>query len=74
MLQQDMAQVNHSVLMEDSRFKEIKSFSKKELPHQLHWFLKEDYFSNELIGLYFSEIEKFQHIAIESFNLFDSEA
>jgi glutathionylspermidine synthase len=57
--------------MEDSRFKEIKSFSKKELPHQLHWFLKEDYFSNELIGLYFSEIEKFQHIAIESFNLFE---
>lgn len=57
--------------MEDSRFKEIKSFKKKELPHQLHWFLKEDYFSEELLGLYSSEVQKFEYIANETFLLFE---
>lgn len=56
--------------LEDSRFKEIKRLKKKHVPHRLHWFLGEDYFSEELLGIYRSEIEQLRRISDEAFYLF----
>ncbi|WP_445455898.1 glutathionylspermidine synthase family protein [Flavobacterium sp. HNIBRBA15423] len=66
-----MVLVNHSGHMEDSRFKEIKSFKKKELSPQLQWFAGKDYFSEELFGFYSSEIEHLKHLSKEAFSLFE---
>ncbi len=66
-----MVREDHSGLLEDSRFKEIKNLKKKHLPHNLHWFLKEDYFSNELLGLYPFEVDKFKQVTSEAFALFE---
>lgn len=57
--------------MEDSRFKEIKTLKKRDVPHKLHWFISEDYFSEELIGIYSSEVSTFYHIAKETYELFE---
>jgi glutathionylspermidine synthase len=65
-----MDQASRSGLLEDSRFKEISSLKKKQVPHQLHWFLEEDYFSDELLGLYTAEIENFKKVASEAFDIF----
>ena len=61
---------SRSDLLEDSRFKEIKRLKKKHVPNRLHWFLGEDYFSEELLGIYRSEIEKLRRISDEAFYLF----
>ena len=66
-----MVLVNHLDHMEDNRFKEIKSFKKKELPPQLQWFSGEDYFSEELFGFYSSEIENLKYITQEAFSIFE---
>lgn len=57
--------------LEDSRFKEIKRLKKKQLPHQLHWYLKQDYFAEELLGIHRFEIENFQRICSKAFALFE---
>ena len=57
--------------MEDSRFREIKKFKKKDLPVQLQYFAGEDYLFEEVLGLYSSEISKYKFIAQEAFNLFE---
>lgn len=67
-----MGQENHSVLLEDSRFKTIKRLKKKDLPHQLYWYLKQDYFSEELLGLYREEVDTFSKTATAAFELFQS--
>ncbi|NRD20307.1 glutathionylspermidine synthase family protein [Winogradskyella eckloniae] len=56
--------------LEDSRFKEIKRLKKKHVPNRLHWFLGEDYFSEELLGIYRSEVEQLRRISDEAFYLF----
>ena len=56
--------------LEDSRFKEIKRLKKKHVPHRLHWYLEEDYFSEELLGIYRSEVEQLRRISDEAFYLF----
>ena len=61
---------SRSDLLEDSRFKEIKRLKKKHVPNRLHWFLGEDYFSEELLGIYRSEIEQLRRISDEAFYLF----
>lgn len=66
-----MVKENHLDPLEDSRFKEIKRLKKKHVPHQLHWYLKEDYFSEELLGVYTSELHRFRQTCIEAFNLFE---
>lgn len=66
-----MVPENLSVRMEDSRFQEIKKFKKKDVPHHLHWFLAEDYFSEELFGFYNAEIEQFKTIAKETYSIFE---
>lgn len=58
--------------LEDNRFKKIKRLTKKQLPHQLHWYLKQDYFSEELLGIYRFELENFQRIATEAYTLFET--
>jgi len=65
-----MVKGNHSGLLEDSRFKEIKRLKKKNLPHQLHWYLKEDYLTEELLGIYASEVMQFTKTANEAFSIF----
>ncbi|NRB60517.1 MAG: glutathionylspermidine synthase family protein [Winogradskyella sp.] len=65
-----MAVESRSDRLEDSRFKEIKRLKKKHIPHRLHWYLGEDYFSEELLGIYRSEIEQFRRISDEAFYLF----
>ncbi|TKD63450.1 glutathionylspermidine synthase family protein [Flavobacterium sp. ASW18X] len=67
-----MGQENHSVLLEDNRFKTIKRLKKKDLPHQLYWYLKQDYFSEELLGLYWEEVDTFNKTATVAFELFQS--
>ncbi|NJB35013.1 glutathionylspermidine synthase family protein [Croceivirga sp. JEA036] len=67
-----MGQENHSVLLEDNRFKSIKRLKKKDLPHQLYWYLKQDYFSEELLGLYREEVDTFSKTATVAFELFQS--
>lgn len=65
-----MALANHSAHLEDNRFQEVASLKKKDVPHQLHWFLKEDYFSNELLGFLPSEVNHLKDTASEAFRLF----
>ncbi len=57
--------------LEDSRFKEIKRLKKKHVPHHLHWFLNEDYFSEELLGIYKHELNKYTRISNEAFSVFE---
>jgi glutathionylspermidine synthase len=56
--------------LEDSRFKEIKRLKKKHIPHRIHWYLEEEYFSEELLGIYRSEVEQLRRISDEAFYLF----
>jgi glutathionylspermidine synthase len=65
-----MAAENRLDHLEDSRFKEIKRLKKKHVPHRLHWYLEEEYFSEELLGIYRSEVEQFRRISDEAFYLF----
>jgi glutathionylspermidine synthase len=65
-----MAQANHSDHLEDNRFQEVSSLRKKDVPHQLHWFLKEDYFSNELLGFLPAEIDRIRQLTEEAFSIF----
>ncbi len=65
-----MAAESRSGRLEDSRFKEIKRLKKKHIPHRLHWYLEEDYFSEELLGIYRSEVEQLRRISDEAFYLF----
>jgi len=58
-------------LLEDSRFKEIKRLKKKHLPHKLHWYLTEDYFSEELLGIYSAEVERMRRLAQDAFFIFE---
>ncbi|WP_340198900.1 glutathionylspermidine synthase family protein [Ascidiimonas sp. W6] len=55
----------------DNRFREIKKLKKKNIPHYLHWFLKEDYFSEELLGIYRHEVDRFKNTAQEAFTIFE---
>jgi glutathionylspermidine synthase len=55
----------------DNRFREVKKLKKKNIPHYLHWFLKEDYFSEELLGVYRHEIDNFKHTAKEAYLIFE---
>jgi len=66
-----MGQESRFDRLEDNRFKEIKRLKKKNVPHQLHWFLKQDYFSEELLGVYRFENETFQHICKEAFSIIE---
>lgn len=61
---------NLSDLLEDNRFEEAKLPKKKKLPHQLHWFVEQDYFSNELLGVASSEVNKYQSIAEDAYQVF----
>lgn len=54
----------------DNRFREIKKLKKKNVPHYLHWFLKEDYFSEELLGIYRHEMDRFKRTAKEAFDIY----
>ena len=65
-----MVDLNLSVLLEDNRFEEAKLPKKKKLPHQLHWFVEQDYFSNELLGVRSTEIESYKSIAEDAYLLF----
>ena len=65
-----MAGANLSGRLEDNLFREIPSLKKKDVPHQLYWFLKEDYFSDELLGVQQSEIENLKRISSEAFDIF----
>lgn len=56
--------------MEDNRFKTVPLLRKQELPQQLHWFLKEEYFTDEVLGLYHAEVENFKKVASEAFEIF----
>jgi len=62
---------NRSDRLEDNRFKEIKRLKKKNVPHQLHWFLKDDYFSEELLGVYIFELQNYKQTSEEAFYLFE---
>jgi glutathionylspermidine synthase len=64
--------LNLSVLLEDSRFEEAKLPKKKKLPHQLHWFVDQDYFSNELLGVQAQEVQQYQEVAEKAYQLFVS--
>ena len=66
-----MVQGNLSVHMEDSRFTEIKRIKKKEAPHPLHWFIKEDIFTEELFGFFSAEVNSYKTIASQSYALFE---
>ncbi len=66
-----MGKASLSGRLADNRFREIKKLKKKNTPHYLHWFLKQDYFSEELLGVYRFEIEKFTYAAQEAFLLFE---
>ncbi len=66
-----MEKASRSDRLEDNRFKEIKRLKKKHIPHRLHWYLDEDYFSEELLGIYTSEIEQFRRISEEAFYVFE---
>ena len=57
--------------MEDSRFTEIKRIKKKDAPHPLHWFIKEDIFSEELFGFFSAEINSYKSIATQAYSLFE---
>lgn len=57
--------------LEDSRFKEIKRLKKKDVSHHLLWYLKQDYFTEELLGLYNFEVENFKKISTAAFTLFE---
>ena len=66
-----MAQENLSALMEDNRFTEIKRIKKKDAPHPLHWFIKEDVFTEELFGFFSAEVNSYKSIASQSYTLFE---
>lgn len=61
---------NRSGRLEDSRFKEVPLLKKKQAPHQLHWFLDEDYFSGELLGFHPLEVKNLMDIATDAFAVF----
>ncbi|TWP29420.1 hypothetical protein ETU09_02955 [Apibacter muscae] len=58
------------VLMEDSRFKRVKSFKKAQLPPVLQWLAGQEYFVDEMIGIYSQEMESFKKLTNETFDLF----
>lgn len=58
--------------MEDSRFIDISKIKKKEVNHNLHWFMDDkDYFSNELLGVYNHELDLFKEMSEEAFRIFE---
>ncbi|WGH75519.1 glutathionylspermidine synthase family protein [Tenacibaculum tangerinum] len=57
--------------MEDSRFTEIKRIKKKDAPHSLHWFMKEEVFSEELFGFFSAEVNSYKSIALQAYTLFE---
>ncbi|WP_282133076.1 glutathionylspermidine synthase family protein [Cellulophaga baltica] len=57
--------------LEDSRFKEIKRLKKKDVSHHLLWYLKQDYFSEELLGLHNFEIENFKKLSAGAYALYE---
>lgn len=57
--------------LEDNRFREVKRLKKKHLPHRLHWYLSEDYFSEELLVVQSFELEQFKRITEEAFHVFE---
>lgn len=63
-----MVQEDHSVHMEDNRFLDVKKRKKKHLPHILHWYLDEDYFSEEILGVYSAEVSTFKTLAQRAFD------
>lgn len=65
-----MEHANRSGLLEDNRFKTVPSFAKLEVPKQLHWFLKDDYFTDEMVGFYSSEAEGFKRAASQAYEVF----
>lgn len=65
-----MEKQSRSGLLEDSRFKTIPSLNKKHTPHQLHWFLDEDYFSDELVGFHPLEVKSLMDSVSEAFSIF----
>ncbi len=57
--------------MEDSRFKEVRKFKKKELPPNLHWYAGQEYLYEELLGIYGSEVSTFSFVAEEAYKIFE---
>lgn len=57
--------------LEDNRFKEIKRLKKKHVSHHLLWYLKQDYFTDELLGLYNFEIENYKKLSTGAYDLFE---
>ena len=66
-----MVEENLLDLLEDSRFKEVKRLRKKHIPLRLHWYLDEDYFSEELLGFHSSEIERMKRVCEEAYFVFE---
>lgn len=56
--------------MEDNRFKDAPSIAKRDIPHQLHWFLKEDTFTDELVGFSSAEIQHLKNVTEEAYGIF----
>ena len=56
--------------MEDKRFREAKIPKKKKLPNSLHWFVDEDYFSDELLGVSANEVDQYREVAEDAYQLF----
>jgi len=65
-----MVRANRSGLLGDNRFLDARIPKKKKLPHQLHWFLGEEYFTDEILGVYQSEIDRFDRIARHVFTIY----
>jgi glutathionylspermidine synthase len=65
-----MDQASHSGRLEDNRFLDAASFKKKDLPHQLHWFLEQDYLSREVMGFYADEVNQLKRVASEAYDIF----
>ena len=66
-----MEKGNRSVRLADSRFKSVGKLKKKQVHPSLHWFLKQDYFSNEMLGIKQREIDVLKNCANEAFQLFE---
>jgi glutathionylspermidine synthase len=65
-----MDQASHSGLLEDNRFREISSLKKKDVHHSLQWFLKQDYFSDELLGFAAADIGSIGRLTQDAFAIF----
>jgi glutathionylspermidine synthase len=66
-----MDQASRSGHLEDNRFRDVPLLTKKQVPYDLHWFLDEDYFTDELVGFHESEVQEFCRLSKDAFELFE---